>query len=864
MSTLADELKFEVALPDELGDNLLTNTSGQYGAWQWARADGTSGISITGDAVARTITAQRNATAGLTAVWTDYLPVTPGLYANARVDLLAITSGHKVTLGLQFYNSTHTVISAQYSSPSSTLATLAFSSVTIPASASYARLVVVLDKTADPIPNSGSANANALVRFTRAMLTELATAGTPSVVITNLVPTGGFQVTHTGWVAGTNMASVSRIDTGGGAWVLRGESAEVTLSDNEKCYINSPYIGIEAGAKYSMRIDVRADVMTDGHTLTPGLLYRWVNDAGTVIGGDNVIDSSVTNGAWVQFWRVITAPAGATKIRFHPYMQHHGAPIAIAAGWDFDVDSVSLVKSSVLQPFFDGNTPDTSSHVYAWTGTVGNSPSTRTSVGAVDYVETDEQYIDILAGVVTIETERTELDVSTFNARLVDVAMSPARAGSAVRPGRKFRLSALKADGVTWGRLFTGTLGPAKVTYEPLEDARRLERDPGRTLNISVTGTGYESVLAQASRPAVTRTPANLADLVLAGAGVPWNINGSTNTVGGVVSIATDDSATALDQVALTRDTVSGAAWVDPEGTLQFRTTRPTELAGTLDEDAYTADGLVVGFDTSRVINSLNIIRVIRASDGSTEERQHGPYENAASIREWGRHAPAGGAIKIASVPDDTAAADTRAAHILASNANPELLVEEVAVNSADTRAHAFHDLYARLHLDITTVDGVISASHRVVKVRHEISTARRRHGNWGTWRTIYGFQAYGAIASPAILPPPSYGVEGGWTNIPLRSGFTAVAGETPQYKKEGNVVWLRGRLTGTFPTGGVAVGDLPVGFRPTIANELWSTSFGTNAIPGRFFVGDGGALTVDPETATSEAVPISTAYRTD
>ena len=173
-TTLADELKLEIGLPDELGDNLLTNTSGQYGAWQWARADGTSGISITGDAVARTITAQRNATAGLTAVWTDYLPVTPGLYANARVDLLAITSGHKVTLGLQFYNSTHTVISAQYSSPSSTLTTLAFSSVTIPASASYARLVVVLDKTADPIPNSGSANANALVRFTRAMLTELA------------------------------------------------------------------------------------------------------------------------------------------------------------------------------------------------------------------------------------------------------------------------------------------------------------------------------------------------------------------------------------------------------------------------------------------------------------------------------------------------------------------------------------------------------------------------------------------------------------------------------------------------------------------------------------------------------------------
>lgn len=860
-TTLADELKLEIALPDVPGDNLLTNTSGQYGAWQWAQAAGTSGIAITGDAVARTITAQRNATAGLTAVWTDFLPVTPGMYANARVDLLAITTGHKVTLGLQFYNSSYSVLSVQYSSPASTLTTLGFSSVTIPASASWARLVVVLDKTADPLPNSGSANASALVRFTRGMLTELATAGTPSVVATNLVPTGGFQYVTTGWVAGTNIASIGRIDTGGGAWVLRAETAAVTLSDNEKCYVNGPFVAVTAGQNYSMRVDVRCDVMTDGHSLTPGLLYRYVNDAGTQIGADNVLDSSVVTGAWVQFWRIITIPAGATKVRFYPYMKHHGAPVAIAAGWDFDIDSVSLVKSSVLMPFWDGSTPDTSSNTYDWTGTVGNSPSTRTSVGAVDYVETDEQYIDILAGVVTISTERNELDVSTINARLVDVAMSPARAGSAVRPGRRFRFSALAADGSTWRRLFTGILGPAKVTYEPLEDQRRLERDPGRTLNIAITGTGHESILAQAARPDVTRTPANLADLVLAGAGVPWNINGATGTVGGVGGIATNESATALDQVALTRDTVSGAAWVDPEGLLQFRTTRPTTISGTLDEGAYTADGLTVGFDTSRVINSVTIVRVIRASDGSTEERQHGPYENAASIKAWGRQAAT---VTIASIVDDTAAADTRAASILASNANPELIVEEVAINAADNRAHAFYDLYARLHLNITTVDGVISASHRVVSIKHEITTARRRYGNWGTWRTTYGFQAYGAIASPAILPPPVFGAPTGWTDIPLRTGFTAVAGETPQYRKDGNVVWIRGRINGSFTTGGNPVGDLPAGFRPTISNEIWGTSFGTDSVPGRFFIGSGGALTVDPEVATTGAVPISTAYRTD
>lgn len=848
-TTLADELKLEIALPDELGDNLLTNTSGQYGAWQWSRADGTSGISITGDAVARTITAQRNATAGLTAVWTDYLPVTPGLYANARVDLLAITSGHKVTLGLQFYSSTHTLISWQYSSPSSTIATLAFSSVTIPASASYARLAVILDKTADPLPNSGSANANALVTFTRAMLTELDTAGTPSNVVTNLCANGGFSYVTTGWTPGANIASVGRVDTGGGAYVLRAETPQITLSDNEACFVNGPKVlGIEAGENYSIRVDVSTDVMTSGHTLTPGLRYRWYNDSDVQIGSHVDLDSSVTTGAWVQFWRILTAPAGATKLQFYPYMKHHGPAILIAAGWDFDVDSVSVVKSSVLMPYFDGDTPDTSSSTYAWLGTPGNSPSTRTSVGAVDYVETDEQYIDILAGAVTIETERNELDVSTFNARLVDVAMSPARAGSAVRPGRRFRLWGLKADGITWGRLFTGILGPSKVTYEPLEDERRLERDPGRALNISITGVGHESILAQAARPAVTRTPANLADLVLAGAGVPWNINGSTGTVGGVVSIATNDSATALDQVALTRDTVSGAAWVDPEGTLQFRNTRPTELSGTLDESAYTADGLTVGFDTSRVINSVTIVRVIRASDGSTEERQHGPYENAASIKAWGRQAAT---VTIASVPDDTAQADTRAAAILAANANPELLVEEVAINSADNRAHAFYDLYARLHLDITTVDGVIAASHRVVSIKHSITTARRRHGNWGTWRTTYGFQAYGAIASPAILPAPSYGTEGGWVPFTKTSPSVSMANVTLEYRITGKTIeWRTSGATAadiSIPaTGDIANQNITTGIpgalRPTVGNWTWPLSWGRAAF---IAITPGGAATV-------------------
>lgn len=756
VSDLVDDIKVEVQLPPEEGDNLLTNTSGQYGAWQWAPDGLTTNTSVTGDPVARTITAQRGGTAGSTGIQTDFLPVTAGMYANARVDLTAITTGHKVTLGLQFYDSAYAVISWHYSSPSSTLDTLAFSSVVIPGTAAYARLFVVLDKTADPNPDTGSANANALVSFTKAMVTEVTGAGVPSVVKTNLMPNGGFQYNTTGWTTGQNIEGITRVDYSG-AFVLHAVLDNgTTLSNGEGSYVHGPYVtGIEGGENYSLRIDIRTDVMTDGHTLEPTMYYCWYDDTNTQIGSCTFVDSGVTDGSWVQEWRIITAPAGATKLRINPGMRHRGPTIVMGAGWDFEVDSVSIVKSSVLMPYWDGDTPDTSSHVYAWTGTAGNSPATRSSVGAVEYVEPDEQFIDVTGGYNNFTIERSELDISTCNGTIVDPALSPAKADSVLVPGRGVRVWAYAPGGIvgefspaSFVRLFTGSLGPCSVEYDPLNDDKRQK------VKISVTATGRESTLAQASRPGVTKTPAHLGALVLARAGVPWDVDGSSNIVAGASTIADSDNATALDQVALTRDTVGGHAWVDPDGTLVFRSSLGAKSTGpeTMGPTDYTASGLKVSFSTERLINSVTVVRLIRASDGSTEERQHGPYEDGASIRRWGRSSAT---VTIASLPDDTSDADDLAAAILAANATPVLVIEEVAVNSADNRTHAFHDLYDLLTVSADTIDGEIVTDTRVTRVRHEFTTEARPFGRGqGRWRTTYGFMAEGGVASPAIQPP--------------------------------------------------------------------------------------------------------------
>ncbi|MEU0312496.1 hypothetical protein [Nocardioides sp. NPDC006273] len=751
MADLADDIKVEVQLPPEEGDNLLTNTSGQYGAWQWAPDSLTTNVTITGDPVARTIKLQRGGTAGSTGIWTDPLPVTPGMYANARVDLTAITTGHKVTLGLQFYNSAYQVISWHYSSPSTALDTLAFSSVTIPGTAAYARLFVVLDKTADPNPDTGSANANALATFTKAMVTEVTGAGLPSVVRTNLMPNGGFQYSTTGWTVGQNIASISRFEYVGGAWVLRADTSETTLSNGEGCYVHGPYVSdIVGGENYSLRVDVRVDVMTDGHTLEPTMYYCWYNDSNAQIGSCTFVDSGVTDGSWVQFWRIITAPAGATKLRINPGMRHRGPPILVAAGWDFDVDSVSVVQSSALMPYWDGDTADTSSHVYDWTGTAGNSPSTRSSVGAVEYVEPDEQFIDVTGGYNQFTIERDELDISTMNGIVVDPALSPARADSMIKPGRGIRVWAYRPETEAFERLFTGKLGPCSVEYDPLEDEKRNK------LKITVTSTGRESTLAQASRPGVALTAAGLPALALSSAGVPWVVDGST-AITPATSVADNESASALDQVALTRDTVGGTAWIDPTGTLQFETTLGAKSTGpdTMGPADYSAAGLKVGFSTDNLINQVLVTRLIRASDGSTEERTAGQtYEDGASVREWGAHSYP---LTIASTPGATSDAEVAAQRILDGNATPTLAIEQVEVNSADERTHAFHDLYDLVTVTADTIDGEVIKALRIARRKDEFTT-EKRPGGQGRWRTTYGFKVEGVVASPSIQPPLSSG----------------------------------------------------------------------------------------------------------
>jgi hypothetical protein len=160
-----------------------------------------------------------------------------------------------------------------------------------------------------------------------------------------------------------------------------------------------------------------------------------------------------------------------------------------------------------------------------------------------------------------IKVTRETLNLGVLEAEILDSTLDPATTPD-LRPGREVRLTTIDGGGV-WQTLFVGKADVLEVDY----DAKRM---PPRPPRVKILATDRTSRLAAASRSQGT---GKLDDLpaILEGAGIPWNVNGNTSHVKTWTPFGNNDNATALDQVALTRDTVLGSAWVSREGVLFAR-----------------------------------------------------------------------------------------------------------------------------------------------------------------------------------------------------------------------------------------------------------------------------------------------------
>lgn len=195
--------------------------------------------------------------------------------------------------------------------------------------------------------------------------------------------------------------------------------------------------------------------------------------------------------------------------------------------------------------------------------------STPAALSNLDFIET-VKYTDVLGPTHEIRTVREDLNVGTLNATILDSTLDPATA-STLRPGRRCRLTSYNAESSDFEPIFSGRLTAADVTY----DLPRLAAMPGdvRHARISLTAVDPVQRLANSSRPdgvaEVRELPA-----VFEGTGVPWVVNGDSNHVT-APAITKNASASALDQLAIVRDSRHGYAWVDRFGVVQAWTTLP-------------------------------------------------------------------------------------------------------------------------------------------------------------------------------------------------------------------------------------------------------------------------------------------------
>lgn len=707
--------------------NLVQNPDGRLGGFGWlAPTAGTvvRGSSPVGGQALEFVTASSSLA---TLYATELMPVTTSGYVAAQWTEKGFTDLSGTAMPTGYYRArfswydasgTQTGVSTQsgYYQISASGVVRSYAATAVPAGVTHARLRF------DAYSNTSAANptANRIYAISDVRVATAATTGGLQVITTNLIPNPSFETNATGWEAGSVSSTVARSTaqayTGSASLLVStGPSGGTRVAQTSA-------LSITPSTTYSFQCRTRA-VSTSG---SGSAVLQWFNAGMTALGVNVGSVTAHTFSGWTHHTVTATAPATAAYVRARVY--------GSSSGETYYVDAAMLERGDASTSYFDGSTTDTGTSTYDWTGTANASTSTRTTTDLSGLVPVE--YVNITGESKGVSLTRDALDVGTLTVEVVDASLDPAEA-DLIRPGRRCRLQALDSAG-EWGVIYTGRLTGAQVSY-PL-----LNPEADGKANITVTAVDNVATLAAAERPDSVATIDEL-PYVLEGCGVPWNANGNTGQVGAATVRATSDGATAVDQVAMTRDSAHGFAWVDQLGILHAWDADEIDTTPvlTLDEDTYS--DVVIGFDTDACINECTV--TVRSVDntGQTVETVS-TYTDADSIAQWGRHR----AEFTVLTPTNPA---TFAAEVLAANATPEIRISEVllSVRDADTIDLAHLDLFDAVTL-VNTEKGISEVAF-ITGITHTITRDK--------WLMSVRFASPTAVASPQVVPPLKNGAVG-------------------------------------------------------------------------------------------------------
>lgn len=174
-----------------------------------------------------------------------------------------------------------------------------------------------------------------------------------------------------GWSAGSNATAIS---WSGGKMVVKGKPT----SPDTRVFANAPRAFLIGSGPVRVRFEQGSAFLCRF-----GMVYRWFNSSGKQIGADLTIAEVPRTNPTHTMSALITPPAGATAVAIYPYTEFTNAT---GGERTYTLRQVYIGPDGAS---FFGNTPDTATNCYDWTGTPDFS--TQVELGLASKVVTAGQ-----------------------------------------------------------------------------------------------------------------------------------------------------------------------------------------------------------------------------------------------------------------------------------------------------------------------------------------------------------------------------------------------------------------------------------------------------------------------------------------
>ena len=458
----------------------------------------------------------------------------------------------------------------------------------------------------------------------------------------------------------------------------------------------------------------------------------------------------------------------------------------------------------------------------------------------------------------TLTIERHAMDSSSITLVTSDPAYDPA-VSTVLRKGARVEgYIALNNLIVTENleRLFTGKIDDVSAVYP------RHRGRPAPITTISITDGMAD--LAATPRSGGYAALSSLPN-VLEGSVVPWNVTGQTGqSAAANVPDWTNENASALDQVAITRDTHNAYAWLDRFGVFNVHA---DGAGGTIDtftrqfdvDDSNFSGTAEPQLSTDAVINTI-MITALRQVGDQTEEWKYGPYVDRASADVYGDHlAPFTLGVPAGTVVGATYW-DAFVAEVFARNATPRKGYK-VLPFSIDGNYNSLYFATVDLGdlLNVTSPDvGFVDEPFRVTDLVHTITQR--------DWLLELETTTPDSVAAPTAQPDLASS-SAKWITFTKTSPSAAMANVVVEYRINGGLIEWRTSGNTAAAISVPASGDIanqnittsiPAELTPEVGNWTWVLSLASNS--AYLAITPGGTMTLFAVEGTGTAYNIASA----